>query len=724
MRRTQAHRPVCSVQSVDPAAGHRPSGPARWVVLLGVAWVVACGAVALGATASVSQPSPVPDAFAIPRFELLPAPPSTPRLKPVLFPSDQPHATVDELLSFNGRLWILARARSASPAPSPAKLWAYTYETDRLAPVRGVLEQFRPSSMAGHGREVWMAVQGGVAAFHSTTFQVEGFNAARGLTATNVAGIAEADGRLLVLSESGVVFGLDRSGENFEILGSPAPALNPRDPDIWKSLASSGASILALANTAAAGRHALGTQWTSFHEALSAGWTRATSLRLTGAEGDGLGGFWVGSDAGLHWLDPGNGSTDNWYWSPGVVVHSGLAPTYTPATRPSAASVAAARDRVVAGIRDRMRDRARLTRLRLETRRPLDPVTPVSRLPGSVRALKRDKQWLWVVTTDQNYTSRSRVLLFHTPTRKWVGWFPVSLPVTSLGISESLVFLGLDATTAPSGNALLAFEKSAMTSIPSTKWTPDELTDRELGDRLAALPVKERAALAFFAGDAKRVVELLTPKHAEASAEELFLLAFAHDPLGLEDAVVLEGYLDELLQRWPDTAFAEVVRGFRGQPATAAPRLGVAGAGPLRRPMQAPPPSAGVPSTTPESGPIATAVVPASPPPTAPAELPPAVEPKPSIVPVAPKPEPVQAPKPAPAARPPVASDAELVAKALSLYDADSDGIISSREYRAWMGEVRSFDSFDIDGDNKMDKAELLSFLKQRPKALLPKEEQ
>lgn len=132
----------------------------------------------------------------------------------------------------------------------------------------------------------------------------------------------------------------------------------------------------------------------------------------------------------------------------------------------------------------------------------------------------------------------------------------------------------------------------------------------------------------------------------------------------------------------------------------------------------------GVPTTAPASGPIATAVVPATPPPTAPAAPTPVVEPKPSVVPVAPKPEPVPAPKPAPAARPPVASDAELVAKALSLYDTDKDGIISSREYRAWMGEVRSFDSFDIDGDNKMDKAELLSFLKQRPKALLPKEEQ
>lgn len=686
------------------------------------AWLIAV-VLPAGAAPLVTNTSPVPDAFVIQRFELLPAVQPTPALKPVIFPRDNPQAKVEELLYFSEKLWITARARTASPAPAPTKIWVYDFPTDRLNPVKGVLEQYNPNSLWGHGREVWMAVHGGVAAFHSTTFQVEGFDANRGLSTTRVAGITEAHGRLLVLAESGAVFGLDRTGENFESIGSPAPAANPRAPDVWRQLASSGTSILALGNHTAAGRHALGTQWTSFGDSLAAGHTRPTPLRLNDASGDGMGGFWIGSDSGLHWVDAGNGTTDNWYWAPGVAIHSGLPAVFTPATRPSPASISAAYDRVLAGIRDRMRDRARLARLRLETRRPYDPVTPSSRLPGAVRAVKSDQQWLWIATTDGNYTARSRILLFHQPTRKWVGWFLVSLPVTTICPSDQLVFLGIDANSAPAGNPLLAFEKRAMTGIHSSKWVSDELTDGELGDRLAKMPVRERAALAFFAGDARRVVDLLEPNQTTATAEELFLLAFAHDALGLDDRSKLLEHMDQLQQRWPDSPFAEAVRGFR-------PALAAQSATPQRVvPDPTTNPTANqraapVPDPIPE-----TAQVPAIPLPTSaastapvPATVPPAAglpqrppEPAPEV-------EPPASVKPAPAtAKPAPLPDAQLLAKVLELHDKDKDGLINKREYREWMGEVKSFDSFDIDEDGKLGPVEIVAFVKQRPKAMLPK---
>lgn len=673
--------------------------------------------------------SPVPDAFVTRRFELLPAAQPAPTLKPVIFPRDNPQAKVEELLYFGEKLWITARARTASPAPSAAKLWVYDFSNDRLNPIKGVLEQYNPTSLWGHGREVWMAVRGGVAAFHSTTFQVEGFDARRGLSAPQVAGIAEAHGRLLVLADSGAVFGLDRTGENFESIGSPAPAANPRAPDQWHQLASSGTSILALGNHTAAGRHALGTQWTSFSDSLATGNTRATPLHLNDANGDGMGGFWIGSDAGLHWVDAGNGTTDNWYWSPGVTIHSGLPATFTPATRPSPASVRAAYDRVLAGIRDRMRDRARLARLRLETQRPYDPVTPSSRLPGAVRAVKCDQQWLWVATTDGSYTAHSRILLFHQPSRKWVGWFAVSLPVTSLCTSDHLVFLGMDANLAPAGNPLLAFEKRAMTGMHSSKWVPDELTDGELGERLAKMPVRERAVLAFFAGDARRVVELLEPNQATASAEEMFLLAFAHDALGLNDQPNLLRHMDQLQQRWPESPFAEAARGFRTSivaTSVGVERL-VADANPPQRVAQvsdsAPEPtlSAANANETPTPSPARPAVAAITPPPPAAAPIAPAAVPPRTPDPT-PGPEPSAGPKPAPAtAKPASQLDAQLLAKVLELHDKDQDGMINKREYREWMGEVRSFDSFDIDEDGKLGPVEIVAFVKQRPKAMLPK---
>jgi hypothetical protein len=95
----------------------------------------------------MTNTSPVPDAFAVQRFELLPAVQPAPKLKPVFFPREQPHASVDELLYFGEKLWVTTRARTASPAPAPAKLWVYSFDTDRLTPVKGVLEQYNPTGL-------------------------------------------------------------------------------------------------------------------------------------------------------------------------------------------------------------------------------------------------------------------------------------------------------------------------------------------------------------------------------------------------------------------------------------------------------------------------------------------------------------------------------------------------------------------------------------------------
>jgi len=592
--------------------------------------------------------SPVPDAFYVRRFEWLPPIQPPPKLQAMAFPRDQPCAVVEELLHFDERLWIIARARTASPSLAPRRLWAYSFAGNRVDLVKGVLDQYAPSALWGQGREVWMAVRGGAAAFHAKTFSVDGFNAGQGLSATNLAGIAEAQGQLLVLSENGAVFGLDRSGENFERVGSPAPASNPRNPDVWQQLATSGPSLLALGARTAAGRHVQGTEWTIFDDKLQAGNPRTNPSRLQCAQGDGLGGFWVGSDSGLHWVDPSNGSADNWYWQPGVTIHSGLPAVVTPATRPSPAFVAAAHNRVLAGIRERMRDRAILARRSIEQNRRIDPVTPSSRIPGAVRALHRDNQWLWLATTDGIYSGRSRVLLFHQPTRKWVGWFVVNQPVKTLCTTDRLVFLGLDASSAPSGNPLLAFDKLSMTLIHSSKWVSDELPDGELGERLATLPVRERANLAFFAGDAARVVELLSPRMAEASAEELFLLAFAHDPLGLDQPAKMVEYRDLLVARWPQSPFAEAVR-----------------VAPV--------------SSARSSAPVAVSKEPA---------------PSPEV----------------------------LALKAiLGSHDTNQDGEIDSAEFMQWIGSVKLFDSFDLDGDNKMGPAELMNFVQQRPQVLKPK---
>lgn len=599
------------------------------------------------------QPSPVPDAFVVSRMNLLPALPQ-PRMQAVAFPREFPAATVEETVILDKRLWLVARARTASPSPAPRRLWTFSPDSNRLEPVKGVMEQYSPGSLFGHGREIWMSVLGGAAAIHDSRFTVEGFNAVQGLASTNLIGFGESEGHLVALADNGVVFGLNRTGVHFDRVGPPAPMANPRAPDPWRFFGASGSAVLAAGTRSAVTRPLQGSEWVEFSESLVSGCPRLQPFRISCIEGDGGGGFWLGSNAGLHWLNPANGSADNWFWPPGVIVYSGLAATHTAATKPSPAAVAGAMDRVTSAIRDRMRDRARLARAAVDSKRPIDPVTPTSRLPGAIRALHRDKQWLWIATTDGPYSGHSRIILFHQPTHKWVGAFVVNLPVNTLCTSDQFVYLGLDATAAPAGNPLIVIPKLPLTTIHSSKWVPDELTDRELGERLAALPVRERAVHAFFARDAARVVSLLGPTAADASAEELFLLAFAHDPLGLDQPARLESYARQILERWPQSPFAEVVRGLRiGQNQT---------------------PTAAAPATAPAI----------------------AVDGKQTLVPAEPAPS----------------TEATSLAEVFSKWDKNSDGSIDATELRAWQGDSAKLSLYDTDGDGQLGPSEILALLK------------
>jgi hypothetical protein len=82
-----------------------------------------------------------------------------------------------------------------------------------------------------------------------------------------------------------------------------------------------------------------------------------------------------------------------------------------------------------------------------------------------------------------------------------------------------------------------------------------------MGSRLAGLPLNERAVLAFFAGDAQRVVELLEP--APPTAEGLFLLAFAHDAIGINQPDRRDALIDRLVAEFPASPHAEAVRSLR-----------------------------------------------------------------------------------------------------------------------------------------------------------------
>lgn len=516
------------------------------------------------------------DVFVQHRLELIPAF-VPPRLLAAQFPPANAVVAVEAMTFADGRLWLSARpGTDTNLAPGAGRLWVFTPDSNLLEPVHGALQPHTVTALhPGTGR-LWLALDGGIASFDTQNFTVDAYGQDRGVTTTSLVGFAEADSSLLALGESGGVFSLPPNAQNFARIGPPPPARDPRTPEPWRLFAASRDWLLAATESAVVTRHLRAPQWQPANPELNRNSARLEAPRLSCSAGDGDGGFWLGSDAGLHWLNPDNGSVENRFAPVSVTVAGGLGFNPGPGLQPTAAAYRAARERVIAGVRDRMRQRARIARARAESRIALSPVVPTSRLPGGVTALLQDHSFLWVATTDGLNTGRARVLLFHPPSRKWVGWFAIGAPVRSLAANDRFLWLGLDATHNPGMPPLLATDKQPLFAVPPARWTPDVLKPEELAAKLAKAPLKERAVHAFFGGDAARVAELLAPDgqpRENTDAESLFLLAFAHDAIGLDRPAELERYLVELRARFPDSLFTEIANGVRpgGKPVATDP---------------------------------------------------------------------------------------------------------------------------------------------------------
>jgi hypothetical protein len=540
----------------------------RWLILL-------LGSVGLGGSlGAVPAKTNVPpaDVFALKPFEWL-APFPRPRLLPATFPRETSVAAVEQMAFGYDRLWLVVRRRfDTNTGPGSGRLWVFTPELNRLEAVRGAVAENVVTDVLPHERKLWLAAVGGVGAIDTQTFSVTGYNESRGVVATNFAGLGLLGDSVAALGRNGALFHLPLGGSDFVRVTGSVPTVNPRRPEPWTHFAASKHWALAAAGTNVLTRHLQAPQWLPVGGELDRGSAWLTPARVQCVTGDGAGGFWLGTEVGLHWLDAETGRMENHLAVPGVKVAGGLGVTAAPGFQLTPVAYRQATERVMNGIRDRMRERARRVRARREGRELASWVEATSRLPDGVTAVLQDQTWLWVVCAGGNLSPGSRVLLYHLPSRRWVGWFPVGLPVRSLAANARHLWLGLEDSSGTGAPTLVAVDKMPLISLPQGRWLADEIRPEERGRRLAALSPKERAVYAFFAGDAAKVVELLAPDgqpRADVDPESLFLLAFAHDPLGLNQPERMDAYTTQLQQRFPDSLFTELAVQVRPKPVVA-----------------------------------------------------------------------------------------------------------------------------------------------------------
>jgi len=512
-------------------------------------------------TATKPKPGPsqdVPDVFPLRPIELLP-PPSPVAMRPLTFPVQWPAAAVEALAHDGNRLWIAARPWNLTNATA-AQLWSFQPSNNRLEPVRGKVENHPVRSLALGTDGLWLGFDAGVAVLNTRTFTVDPHGAPQGITSGNITGLAPAQRGWFALSEAGALFRLKPDGRSWSRLPG-IPSANPRASEHFLGLQGSGDWLATWTENALAVRHHAAPEWSAIPDSQWKGLPALDPPRWRSVAPDGDGGFWLGSSLGLHFLVAETGSMEHRVAPARPTVHGGIGFVVKPGFQPAKGAYDLARTRQAEGIRERMRDRARLARLAGEFRTRLDPVTPVTRLPAPVRAVTRDGSMTWVATEDPSGPLHSRILLWHGPSRRWVAQFTVALPVRCMTADAQFLWIGNDLGRIPGGAPILVVDKRHLPSIPATRWVPDEVRPDELGTRLADLPIQERAVLAFFSGDAKRVVELLDA--APPTAEGLFLLAFSHDAFGLNQPERRDALIDRLVAEFPESPHAEAVRTLR-----------------------------------------------------------------------------------------------------------------------------------------------------------------
>ena len=693
--------------------------------------ILASGATAL--RAAPANPTQVPrDVFALRPLEWIPSVPQV-RVIPVAFPDTKPMGYIHALATAGERLWISAHPFSDTNLPPTAgRLWTFLPGDNRIDPATGVLQVHAVSGLQTRGKQLWLMIDGGLARMDAGTFAVDPFGSAQGITSPQPPAVAETRRGFFALSDSGSLFRLSPDERTFFRLDASPPTPDTRDTSAWRFLAGSGEWLLAATDRRVAVRHADGPRWTTLPTALKPRSPELDPIRILSVCPDAEGGFWIGSDAGLGFLHAETGTSQFRERAGTVSVPGGLGIPIAAGMQPTAAAIEAARDRVTDGIRDRMKLRARLARNARESGRPIDSVTPLSRIPSGVRALAMDHGFLWVATADPVFPMRSRILLFHPGSQKWVGWFALGFPVTTLAVDDRYLWIGAD-TQFARATPLYAVEKSAMLSIPSTRWSPDTLDAEDIRMKVAALPIPERTVFAFFSGDYANV--LRWTEGDSLTDEQWFLRALSFDPIGLNQSDQLALNLRRLIIRHPESIFTGLATALLERTGSTAPSAGtptiptpapalIPSPSPIQTPTPplnlappasiAPPP---VPVPVPVPAPVASVTAPPASAPAPPLTTAPVVASPNSSNSASPAsaPRPTQPPRTNTPTIPSNRVPGNPASLALQRRDLNRDGKINLVEWRLWQGPKADLRDWDQNGDQELDRQEFQIFFEANP---------
>jgi Ca2+-binding EF-hand superfamily protein len=266
-------------------------------------------------------------------------------------------------------------------------------------------------------------------------------------------------------------------------------------------------------------------------------------------------GFWFGGRGGLALYSPATSTFSEW---PATGSMDGIAPFLRRNTGRYSQRIGA---HEVAGTSAAIqRDLARIVKQRTEVhpvsgqpKESHDPLGLTARVAGEVTAIALDGDHLWVALGD----SPSYLHLLHKPTMAWVGCHKLDRRVTSLAVEPQHVWVG---TISPE-MLLVRVPKASFFSVPRSQWTHLAISPTDRAALLSNMTPRDQAMYAFYAGNDARVAELLGGSPLEKlQLDELFILAFSFDVLGLDRPDQARACFEHIIERSPDSPWAEFAR--------------------------------------------------------------------------------------------------------------------------------------------------------------------
>ncbi|EEF57911.1 hypothetical protein [Pedosphaera parvula] len=474
-----------------------------------------------------------------------------PTLQSISFPEHEQLQVIRQLLFHQEKLWILAEseasAQSSSEKPEISaemhrkmgKLWCYDVVKSTLSRCADSSLPENIQSMAPGENGIWLGGSSlGFYGLNNTGARSVGL--ADGFNLHETDGLTAASDGAIYVTGDFKLLRLKTPHSRWESLPLP-PASFSRSNDRHPFLAANGEWLC------------LSSGSTLIYDLTRGSWKNLNELPNLRCMTPDASAFWMGTAESLDRLTLDNSHLEHWKTptsEPGISLQESQFYFANTKDIPER-KVEEARHKIFQGLKSLQSKRNKLHGSSSEpSTSSNDPLHLDARLPDGVSALANDGDFLWVAIRSYPYY----VMLLHKPSLAWISCFKLDREVSSLAVSREFLWVGTPYSDSP----LQQVKKQDLLAVPKENWLSLGITPGERNELIEKMPLRARALFALYAGNDSQVAALLKNKSvSEANLEELFLLAFSHDTLGVNDPETVREAYGEIIRRFPESPWSQ-----------------------------------------------------------------------------------------------------------------------------------------------------------------------